>query len=206
MCTFAQITVINMCENRETTNDTSNIANEEIQWFVAIVHNRSEKLCANRLDKLGVENYVPIQKEMHQWKSGARKMVERIVLPAMVFIRTTERDRKSTVVKLPYIKRFMPNRSCTSNAYGRSPVAVIPNDQIDRLKFILGNSDAPVEFEPVSYRLGDKVRVARGGLMGMEGNIVECPDGENAYFAIRVDFLGLAKVKIARGDLEKIFP
>lgn len=194
-----------MCDNKQKVSDTDTIkVNSTAQWFVAIVNNRSEKLCANRLEKLGVESYVPTQTEMHQWQSGAKKMIERVVLPAMVFVKTTENERKTTVVRQPYIKRFMPNRACSTNNYGKYPVAVIPDEQISRLKFILGNANAPVEFEQTAFKLGDKVRVIRGGLMGMEGNIIECNDKAEAYFAIRVDFLGVAKVKVSRENLEKI--
>lgn len=178
--------------------------NNEKRWYVAIVNNRSEKLCATKLEKLGVECYVPTQAEIHRWQSGAKRIVERVLLPAMVLVRVTEVERKSTIVNFPYIKRFMPNRACIANAYGKHPVAVIPDEQINRLKFVLGNTNAPIEFEQTSLGLGDKVRVARGGLMGMEGNIIECPDNGDAYFAIRVDFLGVAKVRVTREDLERI--
>lgn len=70
----------------------------------------------------------------------------------------------------------MTNHARTKDKFVKHSVAVIPDNQIQRLRYILGNTDSPVEFEHMSFRLGDKVRVIRGSLITMEGNIVECTD------------------------------
>ena len=44
-----------------------------------------EKKVAERLDKMGIENFVPVQQEVHQW-SDRRKVVESVLLPMMVFV------------------------------------------------------------------------------------------------------------------------
>lgn len=173
-------------------------------WFVAIVGNKTERQCAKKLERLGYECYVPTQEEIHEWKNGVRKIVERIIIPAVVFLHTTDAERKQNIVKLPYINRFMTNRARAKDKFGKHPVAVIPDNQIQRLRYILGNTDSPVEFEHMSFRFGEKVRVIRGSLIAMEGNIVECTDKTDAYFAIRVDCLGVAKVRVKREDLELI--
>ncbi|GEM_PF-46008 len=171
-------------------------------WFVAIVNNKTERQCAKKLEKLGYECYVPTQKETHVWRTGVKKIIERVVLPSMIFIHTTEAERKHHIVALPYINRFMTNRAGSKGKFGKYPIAVIPDDQIQRLKFILGHTDAPIEFEQTTFSLGDKVRVIRGSLAGAEGYIIECFDA--TYFAIRVGFLGVAKVRISHKDLELI--
>lgn len=169
-------------------------------WFVAIVNNKAERQCARKLEKLGYECYVPTQVETHVWRTGVRKLIGKIVIPSMVFIHTTEKEHKQNIVTLPYINRFMPNRAGTKDTFGKHPVATIPDTQIQRLKYIIGHADAPVEFEPTTFKLGDRVRVARGGLIGAEGYIIECDD--DTYFAIQVDFLGVARVRAQKKDLE----
>lgn len=169
-------------------------------WFVAIVNNKTERRCVHKLEKLGYECYVPTQSEMHVWRTGVKKVVERVVLPSMVFIRTTEKERKQRIVTLPFINRFLPNCARAKDVFGKHLVAIVPDEQIQRLKFILGNADAPVEFEEITFKLGDKVRIIRGGLAGAEGHVIDC--GDETYFAICVDFLGAAKVKIQRDNLE----
>lgn len=173
---------------------------EKACWFVAIVNNKAERKCAQKLEKLGYECYVPTQEETHFWRSGVKKVVDRIILPSMIFIHTTETERKQRIVTLPYINRFMSNRASAKDTFGKHPIAIIPDNQIQRLKFILGNADTSVEFEQPTFKLGDKVRVIRGGLTGAEGNIIEC--GIDTYFAIQVDFLGVAKVKLDKKNIE----
>lgn len=170
-------------------------------WFVGLVNNNTEKQCARKLEQLGYECFVPAQAETRLWRNGARKVVDRILLPCMLLIHATEAERKK-IVNLPYISRFMTNRAGATDPFGKHPIAVIPESQIARLKFMLGHSDEPVEFEPSSFRLYDKVRITRGGLAGAEGHIVEC--GDTTFFAIRVDFLGVAKVKVKYEDLERM--
>lgn len=170
-------------------------------WYVAIVGNNTEKQCAKKLCDLGYECYVPTQTETRLWRNGTRKVVDRILLPAMVLTCVTEPERRQ-VVSLSYVKRFLSNRASATDAFGKHRVATIPDDQVERLKFMVGNADEPVEFEPAAYRLGDRVRIARGRLQGIEGHIVEC--GEETYFALRVEMLGLAKVRVRPEDLERI--
>ena len=62
------------------------------RWLVAIVRICHEKKTGERLTKMGIENFLPIQQEVHQW-SDRRKIVDRVLLPMMIFVQ----DRKSVV-------------------------------------------------------------------------------------------------------------
>lgn len=186
------------------TDGAVGVCSVERVWYVAIVKNKSELKCAKRLKDLGYECYVPTQEETCEEKSGARRMVERIIFPAKVFVYAMENERRQTIVNLPYINRFMTDRASSTDTYNRHRVAVIPDDQMKRLKFMLSNAESRVEIEPMYIRLGDKVRVVRGGLRGISGNVIKCAEKGSAYFAIRVDFLGVAKVRVRLENLEKI--
>ena len=37
------------------------------RWYVALVRMHHEKKVAERLDRMGIENFVPVQQEIHQW-------------------------------------------------------------------------------------------------------------------------------------------
>ncbi|MDE5643116.1 MAG: UpxY family transcription antiterminator [Muribaculaceae bacterium] len=174
---------------------------DSARWYVAIVNHNSEKATAQRLAKAGYTVYVATQEEMRLWRNGRRAMVERVVIPSLVFIRCTERERLEAV-KLPYIYRFMTNKAATPQTVGR-PVAVIPDVQIEQLRFMLGHSDSPVMFAERPLAHGDKVRVIRGGLRGLEGEVVALPDGKS-QLQIRLDILGCATVQINTIDLEHI--
>ena len=161
------------------------------RWVAALVQMCTEKKVGDRLKKLGIENYVPTQTEIHQW-SDRKKKVERVVIPMVVFVRadeTTERELRMQ----SFIRKFLTYP-------GQTAAAVIPDEQIDRLKFMLKQADAPVELMPENLQVGDRVRIVRGALKGLEGELCKSVP-EKSMVAIRVDGLGYACVSVSVGDL-----
>lgn len=173
----------------------------DAKWFVAIVNSRHEKAVGEKLAEIGLEAYVATQKEMCVWKNGRRKMIDRVVIPSMVFVRCTETQRRQ-IVTLPYICRFLVNRTANSGALNK-PVAIISDAEIHNLKFMLGQSESPVEFVPTEFRVKDNVRVIRGNFRGLTGEIREKSDGTHVLIVV-FPLLGGAKVFIQPQDVEKI--
>lgn len=170
-------------------------------WFVAIVHYHSEKQSAEKLTKMGVETYLPTQKEIRVWKNGRKSKVDRIVIPSTIFIHCTEEERME-IVKLPFIYRFMTNKAGTASAnLGNKPLAVIPDDEIERLKFMLGQSDIPVTITDRPYQVGDTVKVIRGTLAGLEGEVVDM-DSSKSEVIVALEYFGCAKLQIETINLE----
>lgn len=172
-----------------------------VKWFVAIVNSRHEKAVADRLLATGIETYVATQKEMRVWANGRRKLIDRVVIPSMVFVRCSEKERR-TIVNHPYINRFLVNRSAESHGLNK-PVAVIGDTEIKKLKFLLGQSDSPVNFNPTEFRVHDNVRVIRGSLCGLEGEIRENSDGTHTL-VVSLPLLGGATLYIQPTDVERI--
>ena len=115
------------------------------QWLVAYVQSCLEKKTAERLKAMGVEYYLPIQSEIRQW-SDRRKKVDRLVIPMMIFVHVTPQERPLPLT-LQAISRYMVLR-------GESRPAVIPEEQMERFRFMLDYSPEAVEIcstPPVSY-------------------------------------------------------
>lgn len=55
-------------------------------WKVIYVSSRAEKKVGERLSHAGIENYVPLKREMKQW-SDRKKMVESPMINGYVFVR-----------------------------------------------------------------------------------------------------------------------
>lgn len=176
---------------------------DDSKWYVAVVNSRHEKAAAENLNSFGYDCYVATQQELRIWKNGRRKMVDRVVIPSVVFVRCTEKIRRE-IVTLPFINRFMVNRTAETGTLNK-PAAVIPDVQIRRLQFMLGQSEEPVQFEPTLYRVNDTVRVIRGHLKGLEGEIKLNSDGTHVL-TIGIAMLGGATIKINPLDVEKIQP
>lgn len=184
---------------------------EAKHWYVAIVNNKSEKACLEKLQQhlksrsAGEETYevyVAIQQEISVRRDGKRRKVDRIVFPALLFIRCTERLRRKEIVYLPYIKRFMVNIAGERHDT-RRPVAIIPDDQMHKLMRMVNDAEEQVTIESRPLHLGERVRVNGGKLVGLEGNVWEDSDGSTSL-VIMIDMLGCAKVSIARDLLEPI--
>ena len=171
------------------------------QWFVAIVGRNTEKACRERLAALGYEAYVATQLETRVWRTGQKKQVERVLISNLIFIHVTERERLE-IVKLPYINYFLTDKAGRTNDFGRHPLAVIPDSQMDMLRFMLYHAESPVTFTSEPLRLGDRIRVVRGQLAGCEGCVAM--EGNQTHLVVRIDFLGSAQVTISPDDLEKI--
>ena len=164
------------------------------RWVAALVQMCTEKKVGDRLTKLGIENYVPTQTEIHQW-SDRKKKIERVVIPMVVFVRADEATERILRMQ-SFIRKILTYP-------GQTAAAVIPDDQIERLKFMLKQADAPVELMPENLRVGDTVRIVRGALKGLEGELCKSVP-EKSMVAIRVDGLGYACVSVSVGDLVEI--
>ncbi len=163
-------------------------------WVAALVQVRSEKAVGKRLQDLDIENYVPTQWEIHQW-SDRKKKVERVVIPMIVFIR----EEKSKIKKLvfhSFIHKLLTYP-------GQNTPTIIPDAQIESLKFMLHQSEAQVEMMDRVFKTGDRVRIARGPLKDLEGELCRV-ESEKSMVAIQIECLGYACVNIDKSDLERI--
>ena len=163
------------------------------RWIAVLVQICTEKKVGERLTKLGVENYVPTQTEIRQW-SDRKKKVERVVIPMVVFVHTDEKTERSLRMH-SFIRKILTYP-------GQTAAAVIPHDQIDRLKFMLRQSDSPVEMMEQHLQVGDKVHIVRGALRGLEGEFYKNVD--KSMVAIHIEALGYACVSVSVEDIEKI--
>ena len=163
------------------------------RWYVALVRMHHEKKVAERLDKIGIENFVPVQQEIHQW-SDRRKKVQKVIIPMCIFVRVTYPERLD-VLHLPSVNRFMVLR-------GESTPATIPESQMERFKFMLDYSEQTVEMCYEHLQPGERVRVIKGSLTGLEGELITI--GDKSKVAVRIDILGVALVEMPIGFVEKL--
>lgn len=163
------------------------------QWLVAYVQSCLEKKTALRLAAMGIECYLPLQSEIHQW-SDRRKRIDRLVIPMMIFVYVAPHERPLPLT-LQAVHRYMVLR-------GESTPAIIPDVQMERFRFMLDYSPAAVEMCTSPLAPGDAVKVIKGPLAGLEGELVMV--GGKSKVAVRLDMLGCAHVDMPVGFVEKI--
>ncbi len=167
--------------------------NEKKEWFVAIVNNHSERKNSQWLESKGYKVFVPVQTEERVWRTGVKKKIDKVLIPAVIFICCSEKERLD-IVNMPFVKRFMVDYT-KRKADGRSSIARIPDCQIENFRKYIENADEPIEVECLPYNLGDKVRVVRGKFKGVEGYVFQNTDGK-ANLVICIGLLGCAKLNI----------
>lgn len=171
------------------------------RWYVAYVGTRAEKAVRDRLVSLGYEAYAATQWEVHVWRNGRKKKIERPVITQYVFIRLTEQQR-AVVVTMPEIRYFLVNKAGAANEYGRHLPAVIPDSQMQMLRRMLGQSDSAVRFVTSGFAVGDVVCVMVGG-GDLEGRVVRIPGDHARYIGVRIDQLGCAYMEVSPDFLIK---
>lgn len=162
-------------------------------WYVAYVRMHHEKKVSERLEKMRIENFVPIQQELHQW-SDRRKLIDKVILPMMVFVYADPKER-TEVLTIPTVSRFMVMR-------GESTPAIIPDEQMARFRFMLDYSEESVSMSASPLSPGEKIQVIKGPLSGLKGELVTV-NGKTKV-AVRLTMLGCALVDMPVGCVEPL--
>lgn len=163
-------------------------------WIAAYTRPKSEKKAATELAKNpGIETYAPTQTIIKQW-SDRKKKVDVVVIPMVVFAEISSDENILAIKKHPLILKVL-------TLPGRKEPAQIPSKQIEQLKFMLNESDEPVEFVQGNFKVSDEVKVVRGHLAGLAGVVQRTSDGQT-FIIIAIDLVGGAKASVSPSDLE----
>ena len=166
---------------------------EARKWYVAYVRLFHERKTAEKLSTMGIRSFVPIREEIHQW-SQRRKKVMVVLTPQLIFIHATVRERMEALT-LPAISRYMVLR-------GEHTPAVIPDRQMEQFMFMVDYSEETIEMFTSPLEPGQSVKVIKGPLAGMEGELLEI-DGKSKVI-VRLDLLGCAGVDMPAGYVEAL--
>lgn len=165
---------------------------EKENWYAMYVRMHHEKKVAEKLGQMGVEHYLPVQEVVRQW-SDRRKKLQVVVIPMMIFIRASEQVRLSVMRNIPSVSGCLIDR-CTHRP------AVIRDEEMQRFRFMLDYSEEAVHFINTPLAPGQKIRVIKGPLAGLDGELTEI-DGKSQVM-VRIEQLGYASVEMPVGYVE----
>jgi len=165
------------------------------EWLVAYVKIHHEKRMRDNMLEKGIECFLPIQKEIHQW-SDRKKKVERLVISMMIFVHVPPKERLE-VLKLPYVCRYLV-------LHGENKPAIIRDKEMQQFIFIINNADKTVDININSLKPGEKVEVTKGPLTGLKGELITV-NGKNKI-AVRIEGLGCATVEMSINMIKKCKP
>jgi len=131
------------------------------RWYAVHTRSNFEKRIASELLAKKIENYLPLIREVHQWKDR-KKLVELPVFPGYVFVRFADSSKK----RLEILKT-----AGTVRILGQGErIEAVPDPEIESIQHLL-KSNVPCFAHPF-LREGAWVRVKRGPLKDLEGLLV----------------------------------
>ncbi len=163
-------------------------ATAEKKWYAIFTVPQNEKSVAKHLALREIESFLPTYETVRVWKNRQRVKVVLPLFPTYIFARIGS-DERTKVLQSPGVLQIVGN--------SRQPLP-LPDSDIEFLR-----SDFCKErTEP--YRdlvVGEKVRVRRGLMQGLEGVLVR--KNNSLRFVLTLDLINQhAAIEVDAGDLE----
>lgn len=175
---------------RASNTQVGSATTSERGWWAVYTRHQHEKAVADMLGSKGLEVFLPVYETLHRWKDRKKRLTLPL-FPCYLFVRETIDGRLLTLTT-PGIHMIV--------ALGNHP-AVVSAAEIEAIQRALVD---PSRIEPHPFlRCGERVRVIRGPLEGVEGILVW---KKNLYrLVLSVDMLAQsAAVEIDAADVEPV--
>ena len=125
-------------------------------WCAVYTRHQHEKTVSDILEAKGFEVFLPLYESTRKWKDR-RKVLSLPLFPCYVFVRGLE-ERRLPVLTTPGVHMIISRGE---------RVATVPEEEIEAIRKTI---EGPFRVEPHPFlRCGERVRVIRGSLEGVEG-------------------------------------
>jgi len=164
----------------------------ELCWYALTTRSRHEKLASMALESLGITNFLPVSNEERRW-SDRKKVIAAPLFPGYLFVQAAiTSEVQLSIRKVRGIVDFVGNHS------GPLPV---PEKEIESVRLLLlcGADYSP---HPV-LAVGERVRIVRGALAGIEGALVRYGTGSRIVISVEIIQRAVA-VNVALSDVERM--
>lgn len=159
------------------------------RWYALHTCSRHEKAVAAQLEQNSLECFLPVFQTLRRWKDR-RVKVDFPLFPGYLFVNIPLRDRMR-VLQVHGVVRLV----------GMNHAEPIPDEQIQALR---DGIEQRLKLEPYPFlRIGRRVRVKRGPLLGAEGFLVRKRD--NFRLVISLELIGRSvALEIDAADIEPV--
>jgi transcription antitermination factor NusG len=159
-------------------------------WYAIYARHQHEKMVAQILTSKGFEVFLPLYWTVHRWKDR-KKQVWLPLFPCYLFLQEGL-SRQLDILKTPGVHGVV--------ACGGRP-AVIPEEEIDAIRQMV---ESGIRVEPHPFlKCGDRVRVKRGPLIGVEGILIRKKN--QFHLVVSMEILGRsAAVEIDVSTVERV--
>jgi transcription antitermination factor NusG len=134
------------------------------RWYAVRTSARWELLASDELSRRGIETWLPLSRVKHRW-SDRIKIIDQPLFPGYLFgrFRLAERIR---VLEAPGVRQIL--------GIGNTP-APIAASELENLRTLVAAQPLLVPWPYLSA--GQRVRISRGPLAGVEGFIIRAEEG-----------------------------
>ena len=161
------------------------------RWFAIQTRARHEKKVDTQLHEKGIESFLPLWSEVHQW-SDRHRLIHQPLFSGYVFVHIADAlEERKTVLSTSGVCWFVGNRGMG---------VPIPDKQIQDVQTVL-NSEVP--FTPSPFiGIGQPVRIRGGCLDGIEGILVARKPDRTVVVSVKLVRRSLA-IRVEGYDLEE---
>lgn len=140
---------------------TGAVDHPQPKWYAVRTRSRHEKLVARQLESQGIESFLPVVLQVHNW-SDRRKQVEAPLFSGYTFLRVNPSPEERV--------RVLRTQGVVSFVGVHGTGTPIPDGQIEDIKTLVASK---VPYEERSFlQIGQRVRVRGGALDGIQGILV----------------------------------
>ncbi len=178
------------CLGQVVESEVGVTSRETVPWWALYTRYLCEKMVAQTLTSKRFEVFLPLYASVRRW-TDRQKTLFLPIFPGYVFVRGGL-HRRLEIVMTPGVQTIL--------FYGEQ-VAAIPETEIHNIRRMV---EGPFRVEPHPYlKCGEKVRITRGSLKGIEGVLVR---KKNLYrMVLSMDLLHQSvAVEIDASDVEPV--
>jgi transcription antitermination factor NusG len=180
------------CQSGKASLDSVDRFDPDSSWYAVWTRSKQEKVVAAILSSRGIRNYLPLKSELRQW-SDRKQLVEAPLFSGYLFVHITLfNNLKLQVLRVPGVVSLVGNQS------GPAP---IPGHQIEDIRTVL-TAGAQCSVHPVLQE-GDRVRVIKGALAGVEGTLLHTNSTSRLLLSIEMIRQSIS-VSVSREDIELV--
>ncbi|MEG1886312.1 MAG: UpxY family transcription antiterminator [Alistipes sp.] len=176
----------------------------ELRWYVLRVTYQRELPSKERLDKLGVESFVPTRMVRRTGRLGRFVWICEAVVHNYIFIHTAKRILETLKrEQLPWLRYVM----CHTEDGWDEP-QVVPDGQMNSFIAVAGNTQERVLYlnpEEIDLSQGDRVRITGGPFEGVEGVFMRLTKRHEKRVIIKIEGVAaIATTSLPSSLVEKI--
>lgn len=163
-------------------------------WFAIETRPRHEKKVSTGLRDRGIEVFLPLFSEKHEW-SDRRRIIEMPVFPRYLFVRIEPTaSARIPVLRTGGVMSFVGNRGIG---------AAIPDAQVESVRSVISLG---LPFSHYAFLdVGQRVRVRGGALDGVEGILAAINEDQSLVVSVELICRSLA-IRIDGYRVERVSP